>query len=134
MIYQNYHRHSNYSIVVAGGDSVVKNDEYAIRASELGHGIISGVEHGFQGRHIEGFELAKKYGLKYVFGSEAYWVKNKEDKDRTNNHIILLAKNETGRKALNVALADAFVSGYYYVPRLDLNSIFSLPKNDIRVT
>lgn len=134
MIYQNYHRHSNYSIVVAGGDSVVKNDEYAIRASELGHGIISGVEHGFQGRHIEGFELAKKYGLKYVFGSEAYWVKNKEDKDRTNNHIILLAKNETGRKALNVALADAFVSGYYYVPRLDLNSIFSLPKNDIWVT
>ena len=28
LIYANYHRHSNYSIVVAGGDSVVKNEEY----------------------------------------------------------------------------------------------------------
>ena len=134
MIYQNYHRHSNYSIVVAGGDSVVKNEEYAKRAVELGHGIISGVEHGFQGRHVEGYELSKQYGLKFVFGSEAYWVKDAKEKDRTNNHIVLLAKNDNGRRALNVALSNAFIDGYYYVPRLGMDSILSLPRNDVWVT
>ena len=134
LIYANYHRHSNYSIVVAGGDSVVKNEEYAIRAIELGHTVISGVEHGFQGRHIEGYELAKQYGLKFVFGSEAYWVKNRFEKDRTNNHIIILAKNERGRKAINRALSEAWLTGYYYVPRLDLDIIFNLPKNDVWIT
>lgn len=134
IIYQNYHRHSNYSIVVAGGDSVVKNKEYADRAVELGHGIISGVEHGFQGRHIEGYELSKSHNLKFLFGSEAYWVKDRSEKDRTNNHIVVLAKNEKGRKAINVALADAFSSGYYYVPRLDFELLYSLPKNDVWIT
>jgi DNA polymerase III alpha subunit len=134
IIYQNYHRHSNYSIITHGGDSVVKNKEYADRAKELGHGIISGVEHGFAGRHIEGYELAKEYGLKFVFGAEAYWVKDRFEKDRANNHIILLAKNENGRKALNVALSEAFVSGYYYVPRLDLNLLLGLPPKDIWIT
>jgi DNA polymerase III alpha subunit len=134
IIYQNYHRHSNYSIVVAGGDSVVKNEEYAKRAIELGHGIISGVEHGFQGRHIEGYELSKKYNLKFLFGSEAYWVKDRKEKDRKNNHIVVLAKNERGRKAINVALAEAFTSGYYYVPRLDLELLFQLPSNDVWIT
>lgn len=134
LVYQNYHRHSNYSIVVAGGDSVVKNEEYAKRAIELGHGIISGVEHGFAGRHIEPYELSKKYHLKFVFGAEAYWVKDRKEKDRANNHIVLLAKNEKGRKALNVALSEAFTGGYYYVPRLDLELLFSLPSNDVWVT
>lgn len=134
IVYQNYHRHSNYSIVVAGGDSVVKNFQYADRAIELGHSIISGVEHGFQGRHIEGYELSKSHNLKFLFGSEAYWVKDRKEKDRTNNHIIVLAKNENGRKAINVALSDAFTSGYYYVPRLDFEILYSLPKNDVWIT
>ncbi len=134
IVYQNYHRHSNYSIITHGGDSVVKNEEYAQRAVELGHGIISGVEHGFQGRHIEGYDISKKYNLKFLFGSEAYFVKDRFNKDRSNNHIILLAKNENGRKALNVALSEAFISGYYYVPRLDLNLLLNLPSKDIWVT
>lgn len=133
-LYQNYHRHSNYSIITHGGDSVVKNEEYAKRAVELGHGIISGVEHGFQGRHVEGYSLAKEYGLKFLFGSEAYFVKDRFEKDRSNNHIVLLAKNENGRKALNVALAEAFVTGYYYTPRLDLSIILNLPPKDVWVT
>ncbi len=133
-IFQNYHRHSNYSIITHGGDSVVKNEEYGKRAVELGHGIISGVEHGFAGRHIEGYDISKKYNLKFVHGAEAYWVKDRFEKDRTNNHIIVLAKNDNGRKALNVALSEAFTSGYYYVPRLDMQLLLGLPANDIWVT
>ena len=45
---------------------------YAKRAVELGHGILSSCEHGYQGRYIEAYEVAKKYGLKFLESVEAY--------------------------------------------------------------
>ena len=53
-MYQCYHRHSSYSNIIVP-DSTVSNEDYAKRAIELGHGIISGVEHSHQGRYIEDF-------------------------------------------------------------------------------
>lgn len=150
---QNYHRHTSYS----EGDSAAMPEEYAKRAVELGHKVISSVEHGWQGYYHEAFELAKKYGLKFVFGTEAYWVKDRQKeyeeidqntgkpklnkdgtvrtvKDRSNNHIIILAKNENGRRAINRILSEANETGYYYKPRVDLDLIFSLPPNDVFIT
>lgn len=133
IIFQNYHRHSVYTNVRIT-DSTVSNEEYAKRASQLGHGIISTVEHGWQGRYIEGYELAQKYNLKFVFGTEAYWVKDRFEKDRSNCHIILLAKNENGRKAINRVLSEANISGFYYQPRLDIELLLSLPSDDVWVS
>lgn len=132
-IYQNYHRHSHYTNIRIP-DSVTKNEDYAKRASELGHGIISTMEHGTQGRYIEGYELAKKYNLKFLFGTEAYWVKNRKEKDNTNAHICIFAQNENGRQSINDILAEANITGFYYQPRIDLELILSLPKNDVWVT
>jgi len=115
-------------------DSVVNNEDYAKRAAELGHGIISTCEHGWQGRYIEGYELAKKYNLKFVFGAEAYWVKDRLEKDRTNCHIFLAARNESGRQAINDILSEANISGMYGQTRIDTGLIFSLPKDDVIVT
>ena len=92
---QNYHRHTSYSNIWGFKDSAAVNEDYAKRAVELGHKVISSVEHGFQGYYFETYELSKKYDLKFIFGCEAYWVKDRHEKDRTNSHIILLAKNET---------------------------------------
>lgn len=150
---QNFHRHTSYS----EGDSAAMPEEYAKRAVELGHKVISSVEHGWQGSYHQAFELAKQYNLKFVFGTEAYWVKdrlkeyeeidketgevklNKDGtrkmvRDRSNNHIIILAKNEKGRRAINRVLSEANETGYYFKPRLDLDLIFSLPPNDVFVT
>ena len=132
-IFQNYHKHSFYTNIRVP-DSATGNEEYAKRAVELGHGIISSVEHGTQGRYIEAYEYAKKYNLKFLFGTEAYWVKNRLEKDNTNAHICLLAINENGRQSINDILSEANISGYYYQPRIDLDLIFSLPKDDIWVT
>lgn len=133
MIYQNYHRHSHYSNIMTP-DSATSNEEYAIRAKELGHGILSSVEHGFQGRYYETYELAKKYGLKFIFGTEAYWVKDRLQQDNTNSHIIILARTENGRKAINSILSEANINGYYYKPRVDLPLLLSLPKDDVFIT
>jgi DNA polymerase III alpha subunit len=133
MTYQNYHRHSFYSNIITP-DSVVSNEDYAKRAVELGHGIISTLEHGYCGHYIEGYELAEKYGLKFISGLESYMVKDRFEKDKTNAHIILLAKNENGRQAINDIVSEANLTGYYYRARIDLPLLFSLPKDDIWCT
>lgn len=130
---QNYHRHSSYSNIYVA-DSAAVNEDYAKRAVELGHKVISSVEHGWQGYYFETYELAHKYNLKFVFGAEAYWVYDRHTKDRSNHHIIILAKTERGRQAINDILSEANISGYYYRPRIDLELLLSLPPKDVFVT
>lgn len=131
--FQNYHRHTYLTNPIVP-DSTVSNEAYAKRAAELGHGIISTMEHGHQGRYIEGYELAKKYHLKFLFGSEAYWVKDRTSQDTANCHIYIGAKNENGRRHINDVLSEANISGFYYRPRIDIPLLLSLPKDDIWVT
>ena len=144
---QNYHRHSFYSNIFTP-DSAASNEEYAKRAIELGDSIISSVEHGWQGYYFQTYELAKKYNLKCVIGAEAYWVKDRlaeyttvdekgkehTTKDKSNHHIILLAKSNQGREAINDILAEASISGYYYKPRVDVGLLMSLPPKDVVVS
>ena len=130
---QNYHRHTSYSNIYIA-DSAAVNEDYAKRAVELGHKVISSVEHGWQGYYFETYELAKKYDLKFIFGAEAYWVKDRHEKDRTNGHIILLAKNENGRRAINSILSTANEDGYYFRPRVDMELLLSLPADDVMIT
>lgn len=130
---QNYHKHT-YGSNVFTPDSTVSYEDYAKRAVELGHKVLSTVEHGWQGRYHEAYEVAQKYGLKFIFGTEAYWVADQSMKDNTNAHIVLLAKNENGRRKINGILSDANEFGYYYKPRVDEASILSLPADDVFVT
>lgn len=92
------------------------------------------MEHGWQGRYIEGYELAEKYHLKFVMGAEAYWVKDRNEKDGTNAHIYLGARNENGRRCLNDVLAEANITGFYRRPRVDIPLLLSLPADDVIVT
>lgn len=153
---QNLHRHTSYSNVCIA-DSAATNEQYAKRAVELGHKVISSVEHGWQGYYYQCYELAQKYNLKFVFGAEAYWVKDRQKeyeeidqttgeplknkdgtikahKDNSNCHILLLAKTEIGRRAINKILSEANETGYYFRPRVDLELLLSLPPNDVVVT
>lgn len=153
---QNLHRHTSYSNVCIA-DSAATNEQYAKRAVELGHKVISSVEHGWQGYYYQCYELAQKYNLKFVFGAEAYWVKDRQKeyeeidpstgeplknkdgtikahKDNSNCHILLLAKTEIGRRAINKILSEANEAGYYFRPRVDLELLLSLPPDDVVVT
>jgi DNA polymerase III alpha subunit len=130
---QNYHKHTCCSNIYTP-DSPATYEQYAKRAVELGHKILCSLEHGWQGKYHECREIAIKYGLKFIFGTEAYWVKDRHEKDRTNCHIVLLAKNENGREWINEVLSTANEDGYYYRPRLDEELLFSLPPDDVFVT
>ena len=133
MNYINYHSHGMYSNV-STPDSTISNEDRTKRVVELNQSVCSYTEHGWMGRFIEGIELSKQYNVKPLLGTEAYFVKDRFQKDSTNAHIILLAKNENGRKAINLALSEANETGFYYKPRIDLDILLRMPKNDVWVT
>ena len=152
---QNYHKHTCFSNIFVP-DSAATYEDYAKRAVELGHKIISSVEHGWQSNYWRAYEAAKKYNLKFVFGTEAYWVRDrikeypeldkdgnqkinkdgsvKTVRDRQNRHIVILARNENGRQSINDILSEANITGYYFRPRVDLELLLSLPANDVFIT
>lgn len=157
-IYQNYHKHSMYTnpIII---DSCTYPEEYAMRAKQLGHTILSSCEHGYQGRYIEYYELAKtcmnydknnpqckdcsraigscersSKPLKFLFAVEAYFVWDRFEKDNTNAHLVIAAKNEKGRKAINRILSEANMTGYYYRARIDWDLLMMLPEDDVWIT
>ena len=132
--YVNYHSHKMFTNIIIA-DSPCNYEEYITRAKLLGQRVVTSVEHGFQGNYYLLHDLCKKNDMKFIFGAEAYWVKDRHERDKSNCHIIILAKNEKGRKAINLALSKANEDGYFNGrPRLDFELLFSLPSEDVFIT
>ena len=133
LLVENYHKHTSFSNT-STPDSPVIMDAYVKREQELGAKCLFGGEHGNQGNFAENYFLAKKNNLKYVHSAEAYWVKNRHEKDRTNCHICIIALNNRARQELNYILSIANEDGYYGKPRIDLELILSLNPEDFIIT
>ena len=134
MRYNNYHKHSHYSNI-RSLDCVSKPEDYIKRAVELGHTAYFTTEHGYQGNIYEAYTLCQQYGLKCVYGVEAYYADDMYDKtSRTNYHIVLIAMTEKARKEINRIMSLANQDGFYYKPRIDLNCLLSLTPTDTIVT
>lgn len=130
-MYHNYHKHDHYGNPWMA-DSVTKPEEYCKRAKELGHTSIFTVNHGITGNVFEWLELSELYDLKMIYGFETYYVPNRFEKDRSNKHLILIAKNNDGVLELNDIMSESHISGFYYRPRIDKELLFSInPKNFI---
>lgn len=134
MRYINYHRHSDYSNL-RSLDCISKPEDYMKRAVELGHKEYVTTEHGFQGNIYEAYTLCQKYGLKCIYGVEAYYVDDMTDKtSRASYHIMLIALTEKARKEINKIMSMANTDGFYYKPRIDLKCLLSLTPTDTIVT
>lgn len=149
--FANYHSHKMYTNAMVS-DCPLNYDDYINRAIELGQSVITSVEHGFQGnywllnemirkKNLEFYNRRKKgennvpRDLKFVFGTEAYWVKDRHINDNSRCHIIILAKTEHGRKEINLALSIANEDGMFGgVPRLDMELLMNLPEDDVFIT
>lgn len=112
-----------------------KPEDYIKRAIELGHTTYFTTEHGYQGNIYEAQTLCEKYGIKPIYGVEAYYVDDMNDKsNRDNYHIILIAMNRNGQKQVNKIMSLANTEGFYYKPRIDLSCLLSLNPNDVVIT
>jgi DNA polymerase III alpha subunit len=116
-------------------DCISKPIDYINRAKELGHTTYFTTEHGYQGNIFEAYTLCQENNLKCIYGVEAYYVDDINDKSsRAMYHIILVAMTENARREINRIMSTANIDGYYYKPRIDLNLLLSLPGDEVVVT
>lgn len=130
---ENYHCHKDFSNT-STPDCAESINAYADRVHEFGTKCLYSGEHGSQGNQFQVYKVAESEHLKYIHSSEVYWVKDRKEKDRANCHMIVVAKNAEGRGDINFALSMANIDGYYYKPRIDLELLFNIPKDNVIVT
>lgn len=106
MRYNNYHKHSHYSniksIMTKGNVTIVKPEAYMKRAVDLGHTTYCTLETGFQGNVFEALTQCEQYGLQCIVGTEVSVLIN-----GALINIILIAKNNKGRREINKLLSQA---------------------------
>ena len=118
------HVHSEYSLL----DGANRIKELPKVAKELGMDAIAITDHGVMYGAIEFYKACKEEGIKPIIGCEVYVApRTRFDKeagiDNKYNHLILLAKNNNGYKNLSKLVSIGFTEGYYYKPRIDLETL-----------
>ena len=111
------HTHSYFSIL----DGYSSPEENLKRASELGFKSLAITEHGELTSWLYYAELKDKYPtVKQLYGIELYECDDREIKDINNKyyHMIAIARNEEGRKAINRISTLGQLHGFYYKPRV----------------
>lgn len=115
-------------------DCVVKNIDYIKRSLELGCKNYFTTQHGWTGKFLEAYDLCKQNGLKMVYSAELYMVKDRKEKDSSNYHVVLIAKNQDGFYELNSIMSESNRSGFYYKPRIDIELLKQLNPNNFFIT
>ena len=115
------HMHTEYSLL----DGANKIKELVARVKELGMNAVAITDHGNMFGAVEMYKECKKQGIKAIIGCEVYVAPRsrfeKEGKiDSEPNHLILLAMNEVGYRNLVKIVSSAYVDGFYYKPRVDI--------------
>jgi DNA polymerase-3 subunit alpha len=124
------HVHSHYSLM----DGLNTPHELLEAAKDQGQACLSITDHGTLSSHRDMQIAAKELGMKPILGLEAYIsstdrfdkraVSKRDDNTSLYNHIILLAKNDTGLKNLQKLSQIAWTEGYYHKPRIDMEVLF----------
>ena len=116
------HNHSEYSLL----DGLSKIPEMVKRAKDLKMKALAITDHGNMYGTITFYKKCIEVGIKPIIGCEIYVARRtRHDKetgiDNDSNHLILLAKNNTGYKNLIKIVSTSHLEGYYYKPRTDMN-------------
>ena len=127
------HTHSAYSLL----DGFSMPEENMKRASELGLKALAITEHGEVTSWPYYSELQDQYpNVKLLYGIEAYECSDREVKDPDNKywHLILIARNELGRQAINRLSTLGHLHGFYSKPRISLLDIAKEDTDNLIVT
>src|SRR5436853_327531 len=116
------HLHTEYSLL----DGACRLDRLMDKAHELKFRALSLTDHGVMYGAIDFYQQARAKGIKPIIGCEVYVAPGSRLEKKSSsggkdvyNHLVLLAKDETGYKNLVKLVSDAHLKGYYYKPRID---------------
>ncbi len=118
------HVHSEYSLL----DGACRIKDLVQKAKAEGQKAIALTDHGVMYGVIDFYDAAIEAGIKPIIGCEVYTT----DGDRTQKtagrdeeigHLVLLVKNEEGYKNLIRMVSVGFTEGFYYKPRVDMETL-----------
>jgi DNA polymerase III subunit alpha len=114
------HLHTEYSLL----DGACKIGELLDQAVKQGFPSLAVTEHGNMFSSVVFHDKARQKGIKPILGCETYVAPaSRHNKGgpihESNNHLVLLAENETGYRNLIKLVSAAYVEGFYYRPRID---------------
>ena len=120
MAFTHLHVHTEYSLL----DGAARIKKVVRRAKELGMDSLAITDHGVMFGVIDFYKECQKQGIHPVIGCEVYTTPGSrfsktQEADRHQNHLVLLAENQTGYQNLMKLVSLGFTEGYYYKPRID---------------
>lgn len=121
MSFAHLHLHTEYSLLDGAAritdvvEAAAADDQPAIAITD--HGNLYGV--------VDFVKAANNVGIKPIIGIEAYYTEgSRRDRpvgaENRRYHMNLLAENEVGYRNLLQLSSKAFLDGYYYKPRMDI--------------
>lgn len=117
------HIHTKYSLL----DAIIEPEELVKKVKEQdgNKAALCVTEHGNLYSDVEIYKLCKQYGVKYLLGCEMYICDDVEVKSKDNryHHLVVIAKNETGRLNLNQLISKSCYHKYYGKPRIDFKML-----------
>lgn len=116
------HVHTEYSLL----DGATRLDDLCNYAKELGMPAVAITDHGYMYGCAEFYKAALKAGIKPIIGCEVYFTPDStlsRDHYPELYHMVLLAKNNEGYRNLIHIVSKAAVDGFYYKPRVTLESL-----------
>jgi DNA polymerase III subunit alpha len=121
------HLHTQYSLL----DGAIKHEPLFERLAAIGQEAIAMTDHGNLFGAVEFYEKAREAGVKPILGCETYispgsrFDKEARERDAGGfdaiSHQLLIAMDDTGYRNLMQLVSKAYLEGFYYKPRIDLD-------------
>lgn len=130
------HNHSEYSLL----DGAIRIKDLVETAKGMGMSAVALTDHGNIFGAIPFLKAAEEVGIKPVLGMETYVAEGGiKDKSRAagqvhNDHLTLLVRNEEGYRNLIKLSSIAYLEGFYYRPRIDLDLLATYGKGLIALS
>ena len=164
LLMENYHKHTTWSDLIQIdsttdiNDFIKLSDSYGCQCYFSGeHGYPGEWVYVYDVcKKTQNEKIRKKLGLskdiRFRYSAEVYWVKDinqvtyeeykdkkgkiqtREKRDNSNCHMVIVAKTYQAMRKLNYIISCAHTDGFYYKPRIDLNMLFQLDKDDVYIT
>ena len=130
MSFIHLHVHTEYSLL----ESPIRVDKLIERAKEFEMPSLAMTDNGSMYGVIDFYLSCKKKGIKPIVGCEMFLTTTIRQKERGLNRLILLCQDYAGYQNLIQLVTIAYLEGFYYRPRIDLEHLAKFSEGIIAIS